>query len=57
MESIKRGCEQSEFVICTLGAKISLPSIHITRSRIRLPGNNTISFGVVIDCGTAIALG
>jgi hypothetical protein len=57
MESIKRGCKQTDFVICTLGAKIPFPPIHITQSRIKLPGNNTISFGVVIDCGTAIKLG
>jgi hypothetical protein len=57
MRSIRRGWSGNELVRCDFRAQIPFPfPVHVTGSKITLPGNNVISGAVVIDCGTAIAL-
>ncbi len=54
---IRRAWDRDEFALCTLEAQLPFPyPIHITSTRIVLPGNNVISGGVVVDCGVAIAI-
>jgi hypothetical protein len=55
MKGIERGWPAPDLVTCTLEAQLPFPDpVHITASKITLPGNNTITGGVVVDCGTAI---
>jgi hypothetical protein len=57
MDWIRRGWSGDELVRCNFEAQIPFPiPVRITASRITLPGNNTISGAVAVDCGTAIAL-
>ena len=58
MDAIRNGWSGREFVLCAFRARIVFPyEVHVTRTQIALPNNNTVSGAVVIDCGTAIGLG
>jgi hypothetical protein len=57
MQSIQGGWSGADLVACAFQAQIPFPfHVHVTASKITLPGNNVISGAVAIDCGTAIAL-
>jgi hypothetical protein len=54
---IRRGWTGDDLIVCTLEAQIPFPvRIHITSSKIVLPGNNTIAGMIAVDCGTAIGV-
>jgi hypothetical protein len=54
---IRAGWSEPEFVRCDFQAQLPFPvPIHVTESKIVLPGNITISGGMTVDCGTAIGI-